>query len=351
MGRKPRSTKFGNANGIGDPSVVQTQKTSFYVPFLDSLKSILMKLVAPSATAFLLIVALAQSTSAQDHQKAFESFGELMIGSWTPEEQNNATGPIRHVYSETLDGKFIKADGSQDPAGPWTGFLGIEPASEKLAWWGFFQSGSAGAAYLTEATQNRWRFVGESLGDDGETTREVMIEKLGEGRIRGVVTDTVDGRVSESVDNVWVRAGKPGESIEKPHAWEFLTGDWDFTNSKGLVATVSFETVAGGQASLGHWMTDDGKTAIETVGWNKDKNCLVVSGFGTSGNYWHIEYTEVTADRCSGPSKVVHYDGSYVEGILTIKKVDADTVALYTDGKDENGEAVEVDAQFKRRVH
>ncbi len=305
-----------------------------------------------SILAIVLSAICVPPVSALDHEKAFKQFAEFMEGSWTPAEQNDATGPIRHVYSWTLDRKFMRTNGTQDAERAWDGFVGIEPKSGKLAWWGFFSTGDAGPLYLMEASETEWKFVGENKGVGGKTTRHVMIRKIGDAKLLGMVRDVDDGQETTVVNDQWVRAatGKVASGAKKPHPWEYLTGDWEFTNNKGLTASVTFETVAGGMAGVGYWMTDEGKSAIETVGWNADKKCLVVDGYGASGNYWHVEFTEVGAKQCRGPSKVVYPDGSSVEGIMTIQRVDEDTVKLHTDGKDEKGQPIEVNSQWKRRV-
>lgn len=288
--------------------------------------------------------------AAQDHQEAFKQFAQFMEGSWTPAEQMNATGPIRHVYSWALNGKFMRTNGTQDPGRAWDGFVGIEPKSGQLAWWGFFTNGDAGPVYLTKYTDDEWLFVGENVDADGQTMKSVSVKIVGIGKLHAHVVDT-SSEDKQEVHEEWVRAAaKMADGAKKPHPWEYLVGDWEFTNSKGLKASVTFETVAGGMASIGHWMTDDGKAAIETIGWNTDKKCLVVDGYGTSGNYWHVEYTTVNAKKCSGPSKVVYADGSSVEGIMTIEKVDVNTVKLHIDGKDENGESIQVNSQWKRHA-
>ncbi|QDV23176.1 hypothetical protein [Aureliella helgolandensis] len=303
------------------------------------------------ALAIFLTAFALQPAVAQDHHQAFEQFAEFMEGSWTPAEQNNALRPIRHVYSWTLDGKFMRTNGTQDPGRAWDGFVGIEPKSGKLAWWGFFTTGEAGPIYLTKFTDDEWVFVADNVGADGQTKKSVSVKIVGNGKLHAHVIDT-SGKEKKEIHEEWIRAatGKMANEAKKPHLWEYLVGDWEFTNSKGLKASITFETVAGGMASIGHWMTDDGKAAIETVGWNTDKKCLVVDGYGTSGNYWHVEYTTVGAKKCSGPSKVVYPDGSSVEGIMTIEKVDENTVKLHTDGKDENGQPIEVNSQWKRRT-
>ncbi len=311
-----------------------------------------MKTLVLLLTSLFLITISETRVSALDHQHALQQFGSMMEGSWTPLEQEDARGPIRHVYSWVLNGKFMRTNGTQDPERSWDGFVGIEPKSGKMAWWGFFASGSVGPVYLTEASDTEWTFSGDKVGDDGNLTRSVTILKTGDARIRAIVKDTLDGETITSLDAQWVRsgAGKSIATVEKPHPWEFLTGDWEFTSSKGIQADVTFKTIAGGMASVAHWMTDEGKPAVELVGWNADKQCLVVDGYGVSGNYWHVEYTTVGAKKCSGPSTVVYPDGSSVKGIMTIEKVDANTVKLHADGVDENGKPIEVNSQWKRRT-
>lgn len=137
-------------------------------------------------------------------------------------------------------------------------------------------------------------------------------------------------------------------AVKPPHDWPYLQGTWEFSNSRGDEARVTFRSTAGGIASASEWFTSNGDSAHESIGWDPEKQALIVNGYGQSGIHWHVEYTQVGKTQCSGPS-VVHYsDGARVEGVLTIERVSDKLVKLQTVGSDQDGKQTIINAQFKK---
>jgi len=136
---------------------------------------------------------------------------------------------------------------------------------------------------------------------------------------------------------------------QKPHEWEYLTGDWTFESSKGSTADVTWTLAADGNAVVGEWKGSDGTKSAELVGWRGDKKALVVNGYGSSNNYWHAEYTHVSANRCKGPAVVAYPDGTIIKGTMVIERVDDNTVTGRLDGKNGDGADAKVTWSWTRK--
>lgn len=156
------------------------------------------------ATAVALLLIASQAKAQEDPQTVLKQFGEFMVGTWTPTQQADEDGPRKHIYSWMLHNKFLHSDGQQDP-NPWEGFVGIEPKSKKLAWWGFFADGTAGPIYLIESSSDQWVFEGDGARPDGKGTRRVSVFKTGDSTVRGKVEDIVDGETTVVEETDWVR--------------------------------------------------------------------------------------------------------------------------------------------------
>ena len=120
---------------------------------------------------------------AEDLKKTLGTFGNFMVGSWTPAEQTSQQGPTRHDYNWVLGGNFLHMKTTAKDAMPLIAILGIEPKTNKLAWWAFFADGSVGPIYLTDHSDSKWTFEGDGAGPDGDETVKLIVEKTGDATL------------------------------------------------------------------------------------------------------------------------------------------------------------------------
>ena len=123
---------------------------------------------------------------------------------------------------------------------------------------------------------------------------------------------------------------------EEPHqAWmKYLKGSWEYEwpefELKGE-CTIRFAAkrnalVARGEGNEGPW--------VELIGWRRDKDALVLSGYGSSrGDYWQIEHKKVTKDELSGTASGILPDGREVEGRSTRKRINDDKFEIHLEFK------------------
>ncbi len=128
-----------------------------------------------------------------------------MVGSWTPADQQNKDGPIKHDYTWILNGRFLHTKSTDQDPTPLVAIMGIEPKSKKLAWWGFFADGTAGPIYLIQSSDSRWVFEGDGdAGPDGNILRRLTVEKTGDASITSTMEDTI-GNSTTAVTRKWIR--------------------------------------------------------------------------------------------------------------------------------------------------
>lgn len=137
-----------------------------------------------------------------DPQAAYKEFAGFMQGTWTREDDGFKRV---HHYEWVMDKKFLRSNGAIDPR-PWDGFIGIDVARNQVAWWGFFVDQSFGVIHLTEVEDGKWTFEGIDQSVDGPFDRVVIVEKLSDSKLRGIIRDSRDGDLLRPViDETWER--------------------------------------------------------------------------------------------------------------------------------------------------
>lgn len=135
---------------------------------------------------------------------------------------------------------------------------------------------------------------------------------------------------------------------------QYLEGEWDYeftvgeTKTKG---TVLWKLVADGRAGTGSFTQEDGYAAYEIGGRQADSKALFqVTGYNNRGGYWHLEYTEITANlRVAGPMRGFD-EGRAHNGRLTGGKIDEDHCEFHYEGKTNDGDPIAWVMKVTRKV-
>ena len=145
--------------------------------------------------------------------------------------------------------------------------------------------------------------------------------------------------------------GSGRADAQQPHkAWlRFLKGDWSYEIPKlDAKGTVTWRLAAKGNALVGRFKDKDGQS-IEIGGWQSDSKTLVVNGYGSKGNYWHLVFKKVSADGVEGTNHGVLRDGRTYEGKFIGKKIDDDHYEWHLDGKAGDGKELSITAKYTRK--
>lgn len=112
---------------------------------------------------------------------------------------------------------------------------------------------------------------------------------------------------------------------QEPHQeWmRYLKGEWTSESAELGEGESKVTLGAKGNALVIRGKEEDGDTSIVLMGWRSGTEALVGSGYGSQGNYWHVEYTKISTDSMSGEIHGV-VDGIAFKGTATRKRVDDD---------------------------
>lgn len=143
----------------------------------------------------------------------------------------------------------------------------------------------------------------------------------------------------------------PLRAQEAHREWlKLLKGDWTYeiTNpaDKG---SVTYNPAAKQSAMIAHFTSEDGSRSVELGGWKSETSTFSVSGYGSDGAYWQLDFTTVLPDRLEGP----HFsfsDGTKYTGIIKLKKVNENQFEWTSSGKDGSGNDVIRSGVFKRKT-
>ena len=93
----------------------------------------------------------------------------------------------------------------------------------------------------------------------------------------------------------------------------------------------------------------DESTSIEVAGYRADTKTMVVTGYSSRGNYWHLDL-KFTTDAPEG----LHYgmlpDGRTFKGRFKTKKVDQNNWEWHSKGKSGDGKELEITGKYVRKT-
>ena len=140
------------------------------------------------------------------------------------------------------------------------------------------------------------------------------------------------------------------EAKEPHQEWmQNLKGEWTYEWVElGLKGESTSNIGAKRQALITRGKEGDGNTSVGILGWRSDSKTLVGTGFGSAGNYWHTEFTEITGESMSGKVHGVLPDGRVFEGTITRKRVDDDHQEAFFKGT-ADGEELRITGKFARK--
>ena len=132
--------------------------------------------------------------------------------------------------------------------------------------------------------------------------------------------------------------------------WQYLVGAWTYEDdiAKG---EVTFRMAPSGEALIGEWRDEgvDGASAFEISGWQSDKKIVVASGYGEKGEYWHVEFNEITADGMEGADRRVMRNGIASTGKTVTRKIDANSWTWTITGKTDEGKEIKSHGKVTRK--
>ena len=131
--------------------------------------------------------------------------------------------------------------------------------------------------------------------------------------------------------------------------WQNLEGRWNYERSPdGGKGMVTWRVTTGGSALRGSYQEDKGGVSTETAGWRPDTKSMVVNGFGSEGNHWHLHLDKVTPLLVEGKSEGVLPNGESVSGEFSGKLVNKDRYEVSINETDKDGTASQVKITFRR---
>lgn len=132
--------------------------------------------------------------------------------------------------------------------------------------------------------------------------------------------------------------------------WKFLQGDWSYEISPiGVNGITTWTLAANGRALTGRFVDSDGTVSTEVAGWQGDQQVMVANGYGSRGNYWHIQFVKVTSSLIEGPCHGMLPDGRGYKGIFTGNRVNEDHYQFAIDAKTKDGKELNLEGNFTRR--
>ncbi len=132
--------------------------------------------------------------------------------------------------------------------------------------------------------------------------------------------------------------------------WKFLKGEWTYEIPElELKGTATWRLAAKGNVLMSRFEDETGLIGIETCGWRRDTKKMVAVGYGSKGNYWHIEFEKITPDTIEGPTYGVLPDGRSYEGKFVGKKVNEDRYEWEFVGKTGEGEELKTSGKYDRK--
>lgn len=141
------------------------------------------------------------------------------------------------------------------------------------------------------------------------------------------------------------------EETTPPHLafWKNLAGRWSYERSPdGVKGTVRWRVTTNGSAFRGNFQEDKGIVSTETAGWRPDTKSMVVSGFGSEGNHWHLKLNKVTPVLVEGESEGVLPSGLSIAGDFSGKLINKDRYVVTINEKGEEGKTNLVKITFSR---
>ena len=128
---------------------------------------------------------------------------------------------------------------------------------------------------------------------------------------------------------------------------KYLAGEWTYKVSDGSKGEAKFSFRAKRKAMVGTFK-EEGSTAFELGGWRPDRKAVVVTGFGSKGNYWELEYTKIGAKGGVGKIQGA-VDGVTFKADFSTKVAGPNAWNWSLIGKTPDGDEVKLSAEFLRK--
>lgn len=131
---------------------------------------------------------------------------------------------------------------------------------------------------------------------------------------------------------------------------EFLEGTWNLRIPKiDEESVATYTRKSDGNAMLARFDHGDGTGGAELIGWDSNREIVLVTGYGSDdGNFWRIEFNEITDDTMSGSHTGRLPDGTAYKNQVKLEKKDDDHIEWHSVGKSGEGEEVSMDGYLTR---
>ena len=100
--------------------------------------------------------------------------------------------------------------------------------------------------------------------------------------------------------------------------------------------------------SIGRFTGAGGTSGIEISGIRDGKE--IVSGDGSQGNFWNLEFTKRTAETAEASNSGKLPDGRTIEGKYVCRRIDEKSWTWEFTGKTCDGEDLTMKATYKRKA-
>lgn len=131
--------------------------------------------------------------------------------------------------------------------------------------------------------------------------------------------------------------------------WKYLEGSWSYVTDADEKGEVTWEQSAEGNATIAQWKGDDGTRSTSLAGWRADKGMEVTDGYGSAGNFWHIEWNKTVPNGRQGKHSGQTAEGISYSGTIVVKKIDDDNWRWDFNGDTEDGETLTMWSKLTRK--
>ncbi|MDG2400649.1 MAG: hypothetical protein P8M04_08745 [Akkermansiaceae bacterium] len=142
---------------------------------------------------------------------------------------------------------------------------------------------------------------------------------------------------------------KSAEKAPELALWQELQGNWNYEiQPAGLKGSVRWGIGGKGSSLWGVFDEPNEVKSVSLAGWRKDSKTLKINGYGSAGNYWDLELTEVSADKITGTCFGILPTSQKYSGKYTGKFETKDRFRFTIDAVLENGEKQKITGLFTR---
>jgi hypothetical protein len=233
----------------------------------------------------------------------------------------------------------FRIDGNADYIATSTYLAGWDPVEKQIKILVFWSDGDIDEAVVREKKGSDYQCDYVFKGGSGKLHKSAATKKI--------IDQNTFEWASSGGQSIWKRVTQRSSN---PQAWEFLTGKWTSVGGDGSKANIEWKLGADGKVAIGYWTGEDGSKSVEICGWRPDKGAMVADGYGSAGNYWHIDCTEGDETHLKGPCQLKEPNGLEMQGMFELHWTSDTTAEMTIEGTNKEGQRVVITSKFTKKA-